>query len=127
MTRCPTRNPEPSPSSEILPATSAPGVNGSSGLSWYSPRHRRMSKKLRAAASTSTTTSPGPGEGSSTSSSFRTSLGAPSSLTRQDLIGSLPLLVWVRSLPQRGFGPDGKLPQKPAGEIEEEVRECCGS
>src|SRR5919199_502668 len=81
--RAPAKRPTSSPTAATVPETSAPGVNGSSGRSWYSPRQRRMSKKFRAAASTSTITSPGAGSGSSTSSSFRTSEGSPSSCTRQ--------------------------------------------
>ena len=49
----------PSGALRTVPATSAPGMNGSSGLSWYSPRLCSTSGNDTPAASTSmSTTSP---------------------------------------------------------------------
>src|SRR5680860_943630 len=72
----------PSPTPVTTPATSAPGVNGKGGFTWYSPRHINTSGKLSAAARTSIATSPGPGSGGSTSSRTNTASGSPSSWAR---------------------------------------------
>ena len=53
-TRCPAR--KPPASLRTTPATSHPGVKGSSGRSWYSPRVCSTSGKTTPANSTSTTT-----------------------------------------------------------------------
>ena len=37
-TRCPGANPLSAGAVRTTPATSAPGMNGSSGLDWYAPR-----------------------------------------------------------------------------------------
>ena len=55
-TRSPFSNREPSLVSRTVPATSAPGTNGRSGLTWYSPRVCSTSGRDTPAASTSTTT-----------------------------------------------------------------------
>src|SRR5439155_879676 len=44
--RAPTGTSTPSPTSTTRPHSSAPGVSGSGGFSWYWPRHSRSSKKL---------------------------------------------------------------------------------
>ena len=63
------------------PATSAPGVNGSGGFTWYSPRHMSTSGKFSDAACTRSRTSPGRSSGSGRSSSTMTCSGSPSSWT----------------------------------------------
>src|SRR4051812_21458381 len=64
--RAATRSPARKPwaSARTTPDTSQPGVNGSSGLRWYSPRVCRTSGKVTPAYSTSTSTWCGPGTGS---------------------------------------------------------------
>src|SRR3712207_3305371 len=71
-TRSPGRRPLDSGASRTTPPTSLPGTNGSSGLSWYSPRVCSSSGYDTPAAWTSTTTPApgvigwdGPGSGSS--------------------------------------------------------------
>ena len=65
ITRSPTCQPStPSPSSEIRPTTSTPGMNGSSTAKRETPSRMSTSRWLSAEAATSITTSPGPGRGS---------------------------------------------------------------
>ena len=59
-TRSPGAKPEPSGADTTSPATSEPGTNGSSGLSWYSPRVCSTSGKETPAARTRTSTWPDP-------------------------------------------------------------------
>ena len=60
VTRCPTLKPESAGAERTTPATSVPGTNGGSSLSWYSPLISSRSGKLTPAAPTSTTTMPSP-------------------------------------------------------------------
>jgi hypothetical protein len=75
-TRSPGWSRLPSGALRTVPATSAPGMNGRSGLSWYSPRLCKTSGNDTPAASTSiTTTRPSAASGcaasgSGTSTSF---------------------------------------------------------
>ncbi len=64
-TRSPARN--PFPSARTTPDTSQPGVNGTSGRSWYSPRVCSTSGNETPAYSTSTSTWWSFGVGSGTS------------------------------------------------------------
>ena len=80
-TRSPGWKPASSLASRTVPATSAPGTKGRSGLTWYSPRVWSTSGKDTPAASTSTTTPlsgvmkcDGPGSGRS-SDSWQRGLG----------------------------------------------------
>src|SRR5690606_33555467 len=57
----------PSPTALTVPASSAPGENGSGGLNWYLSSMISVSKKFSAAAATETTTCPGAATGASTS------------------------------------------------------------
>src|SRR5690606_3552973 len=65
----------PSPTALTVPASSAPGENGSGGLNWYLSSMISVSKKFSAAAATETTTCPGPATGASTSSTTSVSGG----------------------------------------------------
>src|SRR5207245_1876824 len=49
----------PRPAARTTPASSAPGMNGKGGFTWYCPRTMRRSKKLQPAARTSTASVPG--------------------------------------------------------------------
>src|SRR5262249_10546924 len=73
----------PSPRASTTPATSAPGVNGIGGFTWYSPRHMSTSGKFSDAACTRRRTSPRRGAGTSTSSRTSTASGSPSSWARR--------------------------------------------
>src|ERR671921_2055378 len=86
----------PLPASRTVPEISPPGVKGRSGLSWYSPRHRRMSKKLSAAAWTSITTSSDSGTGSSTRASSSACSGSPSRCTCHALMPDPPRSLLYR-------------------------------
>jgi hypothetical protein len=64
MTRSPAAKPVTSgPMLSTVPANSAPGENGYSGLYWYWPAMIRRSKKFSAAASTRHHGLSGPGDG----------------------------------------------------------------
>src|SRR5262249_26710957 len=79
MTLSPTATPFAAPStSTTSPAASTPGVNGSGGLSWYSPAAISTSGKLMPAARIATRTSPGFSGADGTSSNAKDS-GGPSS------------------------------------------------
>ena len=87
ITRSPTANSDtPAPSSTISPHSSRPGVKGSSGRTWYSPRHMRTSGKLAAQPSTLTSSSRIPRSGSSSSSSRKTFRGSPDFVELQALV-----------------------------------------
>ncbi len=96
MTRSPTLKPVTSGATALTtPATSLPGVNGSSGLNWYLPWMISTSGKLTPAACTSTTTWPAAGCGAASSSTTRVS-GRPQALHTMAFICVSPFLVgWV--------------------------------
>src|SRR5690349_9116083 len=66
-TRSPARSDEPSGAERTTPANSVPGVNGSDGFTWYSPRVIHRSGKVTPAAWTSLSTELPEGVGSGTS------------------------------------------------------------
>src|SRR5881396_3539825 len=61
----------PRPVARTTPASSAPGMNGKGGFTWYCPRTMRRSKKLQPAARTSTASVPGASSGSGASRTRR--------------------------------------------------------
>src|SRR3989475_1908863 len=70
--RSPAANPSrPRPAARTTPASSAPGMNGKGGFTWYCPRTMRRSKKLQPAARTSTASVPGASSGSGASRTRR--------------------------------------------------------
>src|SRR5690606_11700120 len=105
----------PSPTADTTPATSAPGVKGSSGCSWYFFWMISESGKLTPAACTSTSTSPAFGTGDATSSTTSDS-GGPHCLQTTALID----LSWQNGPARRGVS-DGfyraarTSPERPAG------------
>src|SRR5262245_35909782 len=72
-------SPTHGPTALTMPANSAAGENGGSGLYWYLPSMISVSKKLSPIALTATTASPGPGTGDGRSSTTSL-LAGPSSL-----------------------------------------------
>ena len=72
-----------------MPATSAPGENGSSGCTWYFFWMISASGKFTPAACTSISTWPGPGAGVGTSSTTSDS-GGPHALHSTAFMRSLP-------------------------------------
>src|SRR5262245_2143310 len=95
ITRSPGANCRTSgPTALTMPANSAPGENGGSGLYWYFPSMISVSKKLRPTALTATTASPGRGTGDGRSSTESPSAG-PNSLHSTAFINILENLPLV--------------------------------
>ena len=100
----------PSPSASTVPATSMPGVCGSTtGIGPCMPPARMLaSTPLNDVAVTRSRTSPGPGSGTATSSSRRTS-GSPYSWNRTAFMPTSPRRWWP------GSGAVAVPPERPAG------------
>lgn len=81
ITRSPSRHPTTSsPIASTMPATSAPGMNGNGGFTWYFPCTCKTSKKFKAAVRLRMRTSSGPAAGTSTCSNTIDS-GSPQACT----------------------------------------------
>ena len=102
------------PTASMVPATSAPGVNGSAGCIWYFFWMIRTSGKLTPAAATRIRTCFGPGSGTGTSTSFRSS-GPPQVSQMMAFMGRGLLRFGNEAADREGIGPRAQGQRKARG------------